>query len=271
MRLLFFGDIVGRPGRTALLRELKAIRKDYQPDYLIANAENASGGVGVNLPNATQLLEAGFDCLTGGNHTFQAKDHIQMFMLYPQVLRPGNYPPMLAGCGHVVLSKPGQPKLGVINVMGQAFMDNVNDPFSYVDDAIEELRRETPCILVDMHCETTSEKYGMGYHCDGRVSAVVGTHTQVQTADERIFPGGTAFICDTGPVAVDYSVIGMDREKALERMRTKLPIRLEVARGAVKAHGVIIDIDPSTGRALHIERVARMLGEGLNEPERRES
>jgi len=261
MRVLFFGDIVGRPGRTALLRELRSIVKEYEPDYLVANAENASGGVGVNLPNAYQLIDAGFDCLTGGNHTFQAKDHTELFARYPQVLRPGNYPAFLPGCGYVVVRKKKLPPLGIINVLGQAFMDNVDDPFQYVDHALEQIRDETNCILVDMHAETTSEKYGMGYHCDGRVSIVVGTHTQVQTADERIFPGGTAFICDAGPVAVDYSVIGMDREKALERMRTKLPIRLEVAKGAVKAHGVIVEIDNNTGKALSIARIARMLGD----------
>lgn len=261
MRILFFGDIVGRPGRTALLRELPHLLAEFQPEYVVANGENASGGVGVNLPNATQLLEAGIDCLTGGNHTFQAKDHAELFATFPQVLRPGNYPAFLPGKGHTIIQRAGCPPLGVVSVMGQAFMDQVNDPFAYLDQAVTELRTSTPVILVDVHAETTSEKYGLGYYLDGRVSAVVGTHTQVQTADERIFPGGTAFICDAGPVAVDYSVIGMDRELALQRMRTKLPIRLEVAKGAVKAHGVLIEVDELTGRATKITRLARMLGE----------
>ncbi|MEO7993694.1 MAG: TIGR00282 family metallophosphoesterase [bacterium] len=261
MRLMFFGDIVGRPGRQTLLRELGRLCNEFQPDYLVANAENASGGVGVNLPNATALINAGIDCLTGGNHTYQAKDHVELFETYPQVIRPGNYPHFLPGKGYCLVQRDSLPPLGVINVLGQAFMDSVDDPFQYVDKAIAELRKSTPCILVDIHAETTAEKYGIGLYCDGRVSAVVGTHTQVQTADERIFPGGTAFICDAGPVAVHHSVIGMDARTAMHRMTTKLPIRLEVAKGPVKIHGVIIDLDPSSGKALHIERLAKLCGE----------
>ena len=261
MRILFFGDIVGRPARVTLLRELPKLAAEYGADYIVGNAENASGGVGVNLANATQLLEAGFDALTGGNHTFQAADYVTLFERFPQVLRPANYPGQLPGKGHVLLRKEGLPPLGVVSMLGQIFMDPVDDPYGLVLRLVCDLRQETNCILVDMHCETTSEKYGMGLLLDGHVSAVVGTHTHVQTADERILPGGTAFICDAGPSAVAHSLIGMDAEKALRRLTTKLPIRMEVARGPVKVCGVAIEIDPATGRAITIERIQRMYGE----------
>jgi hypothetical protein len=261
MRILFIGDIVGKPGRDAALALAPDLRRELHADLVIANAENVAGGFGITPPVAQTLLDGGIDVITLGNHTWAKEAGIEIIEAEPRVLRPANYPPGTPGRGCGLFKTAGGVLVGVANVSGRIFMDPLDDPFRAADDLLAHLRTQTGVIFIDFHAETTSEKAAFAWHCDGRASAVVGTHTHVQTADERILPSGTAFITDAGMCGPEDSVIGMDVETVLNRFRTQLPHRFRVAEsGKSVLCGVMVDIDETTGRARSIERVRRCYG-----------
>jgi len=260
VKLLFMGDVVGKPGVQAVKTLLPKLIGRHSVDLVVANAENCEGGAGLSGDACEALLGAEVNLLTSGNHIWTKRQIIPWLEAHPDLLlRPANYPKGAPGKGHTVVRTPGGRKLGVINLEGRVFMRTLDDPFAVVLPLIAELRKETPCILVDMHCEASSEKNAMGVHLDGKVSAVVGTHTHVQTADERILPGGTAFITDVGMVGPLDSVIGIRKELSLERFLTQRPTSFEVAKNLVYLQGVVIELDEATGKALLIERVREHL------------
>jgi metallophosphoesterase (TIGR00282 family) len=251
--VLFLGDIIGRPGRRALKRHLASLVRKHSPAVVIANAENAAGGVGVTEEVGQELL-AQVDVLTSGNHIWDKKEAIDYLKKEPRLLRPANYPPENPGKGtHIFETGTGQ-KIGVLNLQGRVFMEPIDCPFRIADKELEELRALTPVIIVDFHAEATSEKQAMGWYLDGRVSAVIGTHTHVPTADERILPQGTAFITDVGMVGAYNSVIGIRRDQALKRFLTARPQRFEPAKEGVFFSAVVIEVDNQTGKALSIQR-----------------
>lgn len=255
IRILFLGDIVGEPGRTAVISQVPLLREEKNIDFVIANGENAAGGRGITSRLAIDLLRCGIAVITTGDHIWDQKDIASYLETEPRVLRPANYPPGAPGQGSIVL-ETAKGKIGVLNLQGRTFMQPILDnPFAAADREVEKLRQETPVIFVDMHAETTSEKIAMGRHLDGRVSAVVGTHTHVQTADEQIFPNGTAFLCDAGMCGPDDSILGREPRAIIKRFIDNLPTAFPVARGPVTLCGVIVDVDEQTGRALAIERL----------------
>ncbi len=261
-RILFLGDVMGEPGRKAVAALLPALKEELAADFVIVNGENIAGGRGITPKLAIGLMRAGAAVVTTGDHVWDQKEIMPWFAEEPRLLRPLNYPAGAPGKGFVVLeTKKG--KVGVINVQGRTFMKMILDnPFETIGPMVDEIRRETNVIFVDMHAETTSEKVALAHFLDGRVSAVVGTHTHVQTADERILPKGTAFLTDAGMCGPVHSCIGMDVEAAIARFTTLLPSRNHVARGDAQLSGVIIDVDALTGKALKIERVQRMCVDG---------
>lgn len=254
------GDVVGKPGLLAIRTLLPKLIARHGVDLVIANAENSEGGAGVSAESAEHLLQSEVNLMTSGNHIWTKKQIIPWLERHPDLLlRPANYPEGAPGKGHTILRTPDGRKLGVVNLEGRVFMKNLDDPFRIGMRLVEELRKETRCILVDMHCDATSEKNAMGAWLDGKVSAVVGTHTHVQTADERILPGGTAFITDVGMVGPLDSVIGIKKELSVERFVTQRHTAYEVAKNLVYLQGVVIDIDEATGKATRIERVREHL------------
>lgn len=255
LRILFIGDIVGRPGRQAISGLLSNIRRAHKVDLVIANAENASGGFGATPQVVGELLDNGIDLLTSGNHIWDKKEIIPCFDEERRLLRPANYPTGNPGAGSIVVNTPTGDKVGVLNILGRVFLSNVDCPFKTARKEIGRLMMETNIILVDIHAEATSEKVAMGWFLDGEVSAVVGTHTHVQTADERILPQGTAYITDVGMTGSVNSVIGMKREIVIERFLTQRPQRFKVAKGNVQLNAVIIDIDSETGKSSGIKRL----------------
>ena len=256
MRILFIGDIVGRPGRDLVRDGLAALIEAHDVDLVVANAENAAAGFGITREIGDQLLEGGIDVMTSGNHVWDRKEAIDYIGAEPRLLRPANYPPGVPGNGsYLARTRRGQP-VGVVNVMGRVFMLNIDDPFASVLREIEALAVRTRTIFVDFHAEATSEKIAMGWHLDGRVTAVVGTHTHVQTADERILPKGTAYLTDVGMTGPHDSIIGVDIQAALGRFLTAMPVRFETATANPRLHAVLIDADEATGRAVDIERLA---------------
>lgn len=264
MRILFIGDIVGRPGRQAVAKVLPCWLDQYAPDIVLANAENSAGGSGITPAIADDLLSLGIDGFTMGNHVWDKKEAYPMFDSDPRIVRPANYSPLAPGKGLTyfqVLDK----RLAVINMAGRMFMELADCPFRTFDALYKQI--ETPFIFVDIHAEATAEKITFATYLDGRASAVVGTHTHIQTADERILPKGTAYISDVGMCGVFNSSIGIDMEISLQRMLTGLPIRLEVAKGGpLVACAVLIDLDRTTGRALSIQRLQHRMDE--SEPTR---
>lgn len=258
MNLLFIGDVVGRPGRRAVTQWLPALRREVGADLVIANGENSAGGFGVTPETVNDLTAAGVDVITGGNHIWHTREAPTLLDAEPRLLRPANYPAGAPGRGAAVFAAAGGARVGVLNLEGRAFMQPLLSPFDYAREEVERLHAETRVIFVDMHAEATSEKAALAWYLDGRVSAVVGTHTHVQTADERVLPGGTAFITDAGMTGPRDSIIGMSRETVLPRFLTLLPARFEVASGPVQLNGVLIEIDPQTGRASAIRRVNRV-------------
>jgi metallophosphoesterase (TIGR00282 family) len=254
VKILFIGDVTGKPGRKILADRLPGLRRSYGVDVVVANGENAAGGKGLTAGVAAELFAAGVDGLTGGNHIWQNREAYDLLDADPRVVRPGNYPPGVPGRGAAVITAAGGARLGVLNLQGRVFMSHIDDPFRAGREQAGVLRAQVPVVLVDIHAEATSEKVAMGWYLDGRVSAVVGTHTHVQTADERILPGGTAYITDAGMTGPRDGIIGMAREGILERFLTQLPIRFEVAPGPVQLNGVIITV-AGDGRATAIERV----------------
>jgi metallophosphoesterase (TIGR00282 family) len=255
VKILFIGDIVGSPGRDIVAQLLPKIQKDEELDFIIANAENAAGGIGLTPKVAEELFLYNIDVLTSGNHIWDKKEILEYIARQRRILRPCNYPPGVAGVGATVISR-GNKKLGVLNLSGRVFMKNLDCPFRTALKEIEELKEKVKVIVVDMHAEATSEKIAMGWFLDGKVSAVFGTHTHVQTADERILPNGTAYITDIGMAGSRDSVIGVKKELILERFLTQMPLRQEVAKDDLLLQAVVADIDKETGRAVSIKRLS---------------
>jgi hypothetical protein len=256
MRILFLGDVVGRPGRRALGRVLPGLLASEGIDFTIANCENAAGGKGVDPPTAEELQDVGIDVLTSGNHVWQVTSIIPYLRENERLLRPLNFAPGVPGTGMVVrpARRSGVP-VGVLNLIGRAFMPPAECPFRAAEVGVEALRRETSVIVVDMHAEATSEKGAMGRFLDGRVSAVIGSHTHVQTADEAVLGGGTAFLTDAGMCGPEDSVLGVRTELVLRRFLTQMPVRFEVASGPVLVQGAVVDVDEESGRAASIRRI----------------
>jgi len=256
MRILFIGDIIGRPGRELLRKGLQPLVEHFGVEFVIANVENSAAGFGVTKDIGDAIVELGVDVMTSGNHIWDKKEAIEYIPTEPRLLRPANYPAGVPGRGsYVAQSGDGRP-VGVINVMGRVFMLNIDDPFQVVLREIEAMRARARIIVVDFHAEATSEKIAMGWHLDGKVTLVVGTHTHVQTADERILPNGTAYLTDAGMTGPHDSIIGMEKEPALARFLNGMPSRFEPATGNPRLNGVIIDADDKTGRAIAIRRVS---------------
>ena len=256
MRILFIGDIVGKPGRELIRRGLSSLVDLHSIDIVIANAENSAAGFGITREIGQQLLDWGVGVMTSGNHIWDKKEALDYIGTEPRLLRPANYPAGAPGNGSYLARTSRGETLGVINIMGRVFMLNIDDPFAVVQREIEKMRERTRTIFVDFHAEATSEKIAMGWHLDGRVSAVVGTHTHVQTADERILPKGTAYLTDVGMTGPHDSIIGVEIEPALGRFLTALPSRFETATGNPRLNAVIIETDSQTGRAVDIERLS---------------
>jgi metallophosphoesterase (TIGR00282 family) len=256
MKLLFLGDVVGRPGRRAVASVVPRLARDEGLDFVVANCENASGGKGVDPDSAEELYDAGIDVLTSGNHVWQNREIVRYLEENRRLIRPLNFPRGVPGAGFTV-QRPRRSniRVGVVNLIGRVFMQPVDCPFHAAEDALEALRNEADVILVDMHGEATSEKVAMGRFLDGRVSAVVGSHTHVQTADERVLSGGTAYLTDAGMCGPEESILGMKADAVLRRFLTQMPTRFEVAGGAVIVQGAIVDADEATGKARAIRRV----------------
>ena len=255
LTVLFLGDIVGEPGRNAVIARLPELKEKHALDFIIVNGENAAGGRGITGKITIDLLRAGVSVVTTGDHIWDQKDIIAFLGLEPRLLRPLNYPEGAPGSGSIVLETP-KGKIGVISVQARTFMQPIlENPFRAVEAAVKKMREETSNIVVDAHGETTSEKIALGRFLDGRVSAVIGTHTHVQTADEQIFPGGTAFMCDAGMCGPVNSILGRTIEPIMHRFISNLPASFPVAGGEVRLHGALIEIDESTGRALRITRI----------------
>ena len=249
------GDVVGEPGRKALAQRLKGLQEELAVDFTIVNGENAAGGKGISGKQCIELLKAGATVITTGDHVWDQKDLPAYIETEPRLLRPCNYPDGTPGSGSVVLETPRGP-VGVINVRGLTFMNPpLENPFHCAHEEVEKMRAATKVIFVDVHAETTSEKIALGRHLDGRVSAVVGTHTHVQTADEQIFPGGTAFLCDAGMCGAADSILGRTKESILRRFLTGMPTTLPVAGGVVRLCGAVVEVEEETGRAIGIRRL----------------
>ncbi|SHJ87803.1 hypothetical protein SAMN02745165_03419 [Malonomonas rubra DSM 5091] len=255
MKLLFIGDIVGRAGRKMLQDQLGRIIDRQMIDLVIANGENAAAGYGLTVPVLRELFDAGVDVVTSGNHIWDKKEINDSLEREERLLRPANYPSGLPGRGDGVYETPGGVKVAVLNLEGRVFMKNLDCPFRMADELVDMLRQETPIVFVDFHAEATSEKQALGHYLDGRVSAVVGTHTHVQTADERILAGGTGYLTDVGMTGSQDAVIGNQKEPAIERFLTQLPVRLEVAKKDPQLCAVVLTIDEETGRCEAIERL----------------
>jgi hypothetical protein len=258
LRLLFLGDIIGEPGRRAVIDTVPIWKKERGIDFVVVNGENSAGGRGITPRITIDLLRAGVAVITTGDHVWDQKDLASFIDTEPRLLRPINYPEGVPGQGVIVLDTP-KGKVGVINVQGRTFMQpSLDNPFHVLDRVVAKMREETSIIFVDAHAETTSEKIAIGRFLDGRVSAVVGTHTHTQTADERVFPGGTAFLCDAGMCGPTESILGRAIEPIIQRFICSMPVSFPVAHGPVMLCGAVIEIDETTGRALKIERVAEM-------------
>lgn len=259
MRLLFLGDIVGEPGRKAVINMVPALKKEMSLDFVVANGENAAGGRGITPKIAIDLMRAGISVLTTGDHVWDQQDLIPWLAEEPRILRPLNYPQGIPGRGSVTIPSDFGP-ISVIQVQGRTFTQPpLENPFLAVEAEVARLKEQgSKIIFVDIHAETTSEKIAMGYFLDGKVSAIVGTHTHVQTADEVILEGGTAYLTDAGMCGPVKGVLGREVSSIVERFLTSMPRRFPVAKGPAALHGVIIDIDPETGRAVTIERFSRV-------------
>jgi metallophosphoesterase (TIGR00282 family) len=250
---LFVGDIIGQPGRRALKRCLPRIREKHSPDFIVANAENAAGGIGITEEVGAELLGQ-VDVLTSGNHIWDKKEALPYLGREPRLLRPANYPPLNPGKGSYILESSAGWKAAILNLQGRVFMEPLDCPFRVADEEVEKLRAITPIVVVDFHAEATSEKQALGWYLDGKVSAVIGTHTHVPTADERILPRGTAYITDVGMAGGYQSVIGIRPEQAVARFLTARPQRFEPEKQGLVFSSVLIEVDAKTGRALSIRR-----------------
>jgi len=264
IRLLFIGDIVGRPGRELVRQGLPGLIEYHRPDLVIANVENAAAGFGITREIGDQILEWGVDVMTSGNHIWDKKEAIDYIGAEPRLLRPANYPAGVPGNGAYLARTADGRSVGVINLMGRVFLANIDDPFAGASAAINALRDRARVIFVDFHAEATSEKVAMGWHLDGKVTAVVGTHTHVQTADDRVLPKGTAYLTDVGMTGPHDSIIGVEIDAALGRFLTGMPARFDTATGNPRLNAVVIEADDETGRATDIERVSYSLDELLD-------
>lgn len=255
VKILFIGDIIGKPGRQAVSRELHRLVDRYNADIVIANGENAAGGFGLTGETAKELFNQGIHLLTSGNHIWDKKDQIPVVLADSRVIRPANYPDGAPGRGSAILTTPGGVKVGILNLEGRVFMKTLECPFRVADREIERMKSETAIIFVDFHAEATSEKSALGWYLDGKVSAVIGTHTHVQTADERILTQGTAFMTDVGMTGGFDSIIGMGKEETINKFLTQLPAKFEVAKKDIRLNGVAVGVDELTGKAVSIERI----------------
>jgi metallophosphoesterase (TIGR00282 family) len=263
-RILFIGDVIGRSGRFAvgsILSELKDELGNCSgiPLLVIANGENLAGGLGITPDTAKELFSYGVDLLTTGNHVWDKREILSYINQDDRILRPANYPQGVPGRGYTVLELEGKPPVAILNLSGRIFMPPLDDPFVAAVNIIAELRDKAKIIILDFHAEATSEKIAMGWYLDGQVSAVIGTHTHVQTADERILPDHTAYITDVGMTGPIDSVIGTKKDLIIQKFLTQMPVRFEVAKGDVMLSAVIIDVDPATGRAISIKRLQRVV------------
>ena len=255
LRLLFLGDIIGEPGRRAVIEMVPKLRQAWGIDFVIVNGENAAAGRGITGRITIDLLRAGVAVITTGDHIWDQKEVNSYIESEPRLLRPINYPAGTPGKGSIVL-ETAKGKVGVINVQGRTFMQpSLENPFRHMEAEVSRMRAETHLIFVDVHAETTSEKIALGRFLDGKVSAVAGTHTHVQTADEQIFPGGTAFICDAGMCGPNESILGREIHPIIQRFMTSMPTSFPVAKGGVTLHGILVDIDTANGKATSIRRV----------------
>jgi metallophosphoesterase (TIGR00282 family) len=255
VRILFLGDVVGRPGRHAIRQLLPQLRRARNVDFVIANGENSAHGAGLTPPSVEELLQSGVDVITSGDHAWDRKEILQIIDTEPRLLRPLNYPSGTPGQGSSVFDVRGKSSVGVINALGCVFLRPLACPFRATEAEAKRLRERTPIVVVDIHAEATSEKIALARYLDGKVSAVIGTHTHVVTADEQILPLGTAYITDVGMCGPHDSVLGRDSASVIQRFLTQMPQRLEVAKSDVQLNGVFIDVDETTGRATNIERV----------------
>lgn len=255
MKVLFIGDIFGEPGRRALARAVPRLVAQRQIDIVIGNGENAAGGFGITPELAEELFDLGLAVITTGNHAWDKKEILDYFPREPRLLRPANYPSGVPGNGSVVVESAGGEQLGVLQLMGRAYMPTLDCPFQVAKKELAALKKRTVAVIVDMHAEATSEKMAMGHYLDGEVVAVVGTHTHVQTADDQIFPKGTAYMTDIGMTGPLHSVIGVKKELAIEKFLTGMPRRFEVASGPSVFCAVLLELDARLGKALSIERI----------------
>ena len=255
LNCLFIADIVGRPGRHVVSEMVPELRRKFSIDVCVANCENASAGKGITMKAADALYSCGIDVLTSGNHVWDRKEILPFLESTPTILRPANYPPGAIGSGSLLFPLPNGFLVGILNLQGRVFMNEIDCPFRVASKYVNELRKETNVVFVDFHAEATSEKVAMGWYLDGKVSAVIGTHTHVQTADERILPLGTAYITDAGMTGPHDSIIGIETDLVLNRFLTQMPTRFNPADGNLKLCGIVISVDTKSGRAVHIERL----------------
>ena len=259
MKVLFIADIVGQPGRRAVKELLPKLRQQHTANLVVANGENAAGGSGITVKTAEEIFAAGVDIITSGDHLWDQKEVMELLAHERRFVRPLNYPPGTPGQGSAIFHSDLLPPVGIINLQGRTFMPPLDNPFHCALAEVERLRQQTTIILVDFHAEATSEKVALARMLDGRVSAVIGTHTHVQTADEQIFPGGTAFLCDAGFTGPHESVIGREIEPIIKRFMTNQPQKFEVARNKVLLQGAVVEIDERSGRPSRIVRVSEPL------------
>ena len=259
MNILFIGDIVGSPGRTAIKEILPKLKKKKKIDFTIANAENAAGGSGITPEIACELFDLGIDAITSGDHIWKKREIYDFLDSDKRILRPANYPASDPGTGATIVETKDGIEVGIINVLGRVFLSSLDCPFKTTDALAAQLKKKTSIIIVDVHAEATSEKIALGKFLDGKVSAVIGTHTHVQTADEHVLPNGTAYITDAGMTGPFDSVIGRKTDQILERFITQMPTKFEVATGDIRLQGVVVTVDEKIGTASNIERVHERL------------
>ncbi|MBS3976536.1 MAG: TIGR00282 family metallophosphoesterase [Syntrophomonadaceae bacterium] len=259
MNVLMIGDIFGKPGRRAVKKLLPEIIRNYQVDFVIANGENAAGGTGITHDTADELLSSGIDVLTMGNHVWDKKEVFNFIDMEKRILRPANYPPGTPGLGFNVFQAHNNLDVAVVNLSGRVFIGHLDCPFRILEDILISLKKKTQIIFVDFHAEATSEKLAMGWYLDGRVTAICGTHTHIQTADARVLPGGTAYITDLGMTGPRNSVLGVESSLVIQKFLTQMPVKFEVAGGPAQFNGVIIGLNTVTGKATGITTLFEIL------------
>lgn len=255
LNVFMIGDIVGRPGRSAVTSLINKYRKRFNLDLIIANGENAAGGNGITSDIVQELFNNNIDIITMGNHTWDKREILEFIDHEPNLIRPANYPLGTPGKGSVVVKLSDNLKVGVINLSGRVFLSPLDCPFRVAEEIVAKMKRETPIIIIDFHAEATSEKIAFGWFMDGKVSAVIGTHTHVQTADERILPQGTGYITDVGMTGPRDSVLGVKTELVIDKFLSQMPVRFEVAAGVAQLNGLLLSINEATGKTESIQRI----------------